>query len=86
MIATFKTPTLRHLDATYPYMHNGDYVPLEDALQEIRRMSELARAGQVRAADDELPRIRISESDIAPLMAFLKTLNEDLKTLNRNYR
>lgn len=79
MIGTFKTPTLRHLDATYPYMHNGDYVPLDGALNEIRRLSELARAGQVRSADDELKKISLSETDIAPLTAFLKTLNEELR-------
>jgi hypothetical protein len=39
----------------------------------------LARAGQVRQADDELPRIKISEADIAPLLAFLNALNEDLR-------
>ncbi len=79
LIGTFKTPGLRHLAYTYPYMHTGAYGSLEDTLAEIMRLSEMARAGEVRAADDELKRISISEADIAPLVAFLKTLNEDLK-------
>jgi hypothetical protein len=42
-------------------------------------LSELARAGKVRQADEQLARINISEADIAPLVAFLRTLNEELK-------
>jgi cytochrome c peroxidase len=79
MVATFKTPTLRNLDFTGPYMHTGDFPSLEDALTEILRMSEMARLGQVRAGDDELANIKLTESDIAPLVSFLRTLNEDLK-------
>ena len=80
MIATFKTPTLRNLNYSRPYMHNGAYPSLESALGELIRLSRRARAGRVRAADDELAKIELSESDIHPLIAFLNTLNEDLKT------
>ncbi len=79
MIATVKTPGLRHLAYTSPYMHNGAYTTLEDTVQELWRLSELARAGQVRAADTELIKIQIGEADIAPLVAFLHSLNEDLR-------
>lgn len=76
MIGTFKTPTLRNLAFSYPYMHNGAFFSLEDALNETARLSALARAGRVRAADEELAKIKISESDIPLLVAFLNTLNE----------
>lgn len=79
MIATFKTPTLRNLAFTGPYMHTGGFSTLESALAELKRLSELARAGKIREGDDELARVRITDADIAPLVAFLKTLNEDLK-------
>jgi len=79
MIATFKTPTLRNLAFTQPYMHNGAYTTLESALEELSRLSVMARAGQVRSADDGLARIKISESDIAALIDFLNSLNDDLK-------
>ena len=79
LIGTFKTPGLRHLAYSYPYMHTGAYGSLEDTLAEIMRLSEMARAGEVRAADEELKRISISEAQIVPLVAFLKTLSEDLK-------
>jgi cytochrome c peroxidase len=79
MIGTMKTPTLRDLAFSYPYMHTGTFTTLESALMELARLSEMARAGQVREADEELARIKITESDIDPLVAFLKTLNDDLK-------
>ena len=79
MIGAFKTPGLRHLAYTYPYMHNGAYTSLADAINEIRRLSEMARAGEIRAADEELKKIRLTESDVTAVIVFLNTLNEDLK-------
>lgn len=79
MIASFKTPTLRNLAFTQPYMHTGGFTTLESALTEIIRLSELAREGKVREGDKQLSRINITEADIAPLVAFLGTLNEELK-------
>jgi cytochrome c peroxidase len=83
MIGTFKTPSLRNLDFSPPYMHTGGYSTIDGALAELIRLSEMARAGKVRQGDEDLARIRISEADIAPLAAFLKTLNEDLNKTNR---
>lgn len=76
MIGAFKTPTLRHLAYSEPYFHSGDYSALEDVLKEIVRLSEMARAGQLREPDEELLKIRLKEADVAVLMAFLATLNE----------
>jgi cytochrome c peroxidase len=78
MIGAIKTPTLRNLAYSYPYMHNGVYPTLDDVVGEIIDMSDLSRAGKVRSADPELSRINISRSDTAVLLAFLKTLNDDL--------
>ena len=83
MIGTFKTPTLRNLEFSPPYMHTGGFATIEDALGELMRLSELARAGEVRAADEELGKVRISGADIAPLTAFLQTLNDDLRKTAR---
>jgi hypothetical protein len=40
-------------------------------------MSALARDGRVRNSSPQLSNVRIAESDIAPLAAFLRSLNED---------
>ena len=78
MVATFKTPTLRDLAFTSPYMHTGGYSSIEETLNEIMRLSQMAREGKIRQADEGLARIRLRQADIRPLTAFLKTLNEDL--------
>jgi cytochrome c peroxidase len=83
MIGTFKTPSLRNLDFSPPYMHTGGFSTIESALAELMRLSEMARGGRVREADEGLAKIRISDADIATLAAFLKTLNEDLKPERR---
>ncbi len=75
-IATFKTPALRNLAATDPYMHNGGYITLEEALDQKIRAAFLARMGQLRNPDPELERIHIFEDDIPALFAFLNTLND----------
>lgn len=83
MIATFKTPTLRHLRFTPPYMHNGAFGTLEDALSELIELSDMSRAGRIREGDDELAKIRLRPDDIPPLVAFLNSLNQDLTPKRR---
>ena len=59
-------------------MHNGAFSSLEEVLRQLIRVSEMSRAGRIRQADEELPKIRLTEADITPLLAFLSTLNEGL--------
>ena len=86
MIAAFKTPTLRNLSYTQPYFHDGSLHTLEDVLTEMIALSEMARAGRLREADEEMAKIKITASDIGPLVAFLNSLNEDLKKLQNRKR
>jgi cytochrome c peroxidase len=79
MIGAFKTPTLRNLAYTQPYFHNGSIQTLEETLGEIIRLSDMARSGRVREGDEELAKIRIGAAEVAPLVSFLNSLNEDLK-------
>jgi cytochrome c peroxidase len=79
MIATFKTPTLRNLKYTQPYFHNGSLHTIEEVLSAMIDLSKLAQAGRLREADEELAKIKITNADISPLVAFLNSLNEDLK-------
>lgn len=73
-IATFKTPPLRNLPSTPPYMHNGLYTTLEAALHQKMEAAFLARMGDLRNPDPELLKIRIMEHDFEPLIAFLNAL------------
>ncbi len=75
-LGAFKTPPLRNLGKTGPYMHNGAYETLEDVIRQKIRASELAKAGKLRNADPELLRMNITEDDVAEIAAFLRTLDE----------
>ena len=74
VFAAFKTPTLRQLGLTDPYMHNGGYATVEQALAQKVRASEFARAGELRSGDPEMAKIRLADEDFPLLAAFLRTL------------
>ena len=76
-LALFKTPGLRGLAFSAPYLHNGSKDTLEDVIRFYRKTSAQARAGTLRNADPALAGIFLTEEDIAPLAAFLRALNED---------
>jgi cytochrome c553 len=76
-IALFRTPSLRDLGHSSPFLHTGRMATVEDTLHFYLRMAGLARAGQLRNGDPELTRISLNEDDIAALAAFLRSLDED---------
>ncbi len=76
-IARFKTPGLRDLGHSEPFMHNGQFDTLDDVIDFYIDISDQARAGTLRNGAPQLQGIALKSSDIAPLVAFLKSLNED---------
>jgi cytochrome c553 len=76
-VARFKTPSVRDLGHSGPYLHTGGKDSIEEVLQFYRDAAALARAGTLRNADPELARIRLSDDDVTALAAFLRSLNED---------
>ena len=76
-IARFKTPGLRDLGHSEPFMHNGQFDTLEQIVDFYREVSDLQRTGGLRNGDRELGGIGLTAQDVALLAAFLKALNED---------
>jgi len=76
-VALFKTPGLRDLGHSDPYLHTGSSRTLEDVVRFYVEASRLARAGVLRNGAVELRRMTIDESDVVPLAAFLRALDED---------
>jgi len=76
-IARFKTPGLRDLGHSAPYMHNGQFVTLDNTVGFYLGSSSAARAGTLRNGANALRGVALIQADIAPLAAFLKSLNED---------
>ena len=80
-IALFKTPDLRDLASSDPYFHTGRFNTLPDVIAFYRNISALARAGAVRNASPKLSGISLESSAVAPLVAFLRSLNEDYQDI-----
>ncbi|MEI6232614.1 MAG: hypothetical protein WCT04_06155 [Planctomycetota bacterium] len=76
-IAHFKTPGLRDLGHSGPYLHTGRMNTLEDVVQFYVKFSALSRADAVRNPDPDISKIQLEDSDVDALAKFLKSLNED---------
>jgi cytochrome c peroxidase len=58
-------------------MHNGQFDTLNDAVGFYLGTSNRARAGTLRNGINAVRGIALLSVDITPLVAFLKSLNED---------
>jgi cytochrome c peroxidase len=76
-IALFKTPGLRDLADSGPYLHTGRKDTLVDVVDLYRTNSSLQRAGALRNGATELSAVSILPTDEASLAAFLTSLTED---------
>jgi hypothetical protein len=76
-IAQFKTPILRDLEDSSPYLHNGSKLQLQDVVQFYIQTSQLARQGLLRDAPAEFRGMSLGSDDINALVAFLLSLTED---------
>jgi hypothetical protein len=76
-IARFKTPGLRDLGHSAPYMHNGQFDTLNNIIGFYLGVSAQARAGTLRNGATQLLGMALVGADIAPLVAFLNSFNED---------
>jgi cytochrome c peroxidase len=85
-LAAFKTPMLRDIEKTGPYLHNGMYDDLEDVIRQKIRVSELAKAGKLVNPDPEYLKMNITEKDVPHIAAFLRTLGEVPENEFRDYR
>jgi len=66
----FKTPTLREIARTAPYMHDGSLVSLEDVVEYYDR------GGNANPAlDSELRPLKLTASEKRSLVAFLRALS-----------
>jgi cytochrome c peroxidase len=58
-------------------MHNGQFDTLADIIRFYLRSAAQARQGTLRNGARNLRGIALTPDDVAPLVAFLKSLNED---------
>lgn len=72
-LGAFKTPTLRNVSQSAPYMHTGGFVTLWDAVEWYRRAAGTDGFVGERAAEAEV--LRLSDEDVNDLVAFLLALD-----------
>jgi cytochrome c peroxidase len=70
---TFKVPSLRNVSRTTPYMHDGRFSTLKEV---IKHYSSISIS---RLKSRELLPLKVTAQDIEDLVAFLKTLDSDVK-------
>ena len=69
----FKTPTLRNVTLTAPYMHNG-------AVRDLEQVIELYRAGgDAPTNDPDMGELDLSQQDVRALIAFMGALTDTNK-------
>ena len=66
----FKTPTLREITYTGPYMHDGRFRTLEEVIEFYNKGG--IKNGQL---DEEVKPLNLTATEKADLLAFLKSLN-----------
>ena len=70
-LGEFKTPTLRNIATSAPYMHNGSFPELRDVLQFYNKLPGEAEIGH---REETLVPLEFSEREKEDLAEFLKTL------------
>ena len=75
-IAKFKTPGLRNIERTAPYMHNGSFATLEDVVKFYNEGGGLGRNLPIEGQDFRVKKLEFNEQQERDLVAFLKALND----------
>lgn len=70
----FKTPTLRNVERTPPYMHGGHFETLEEVVRFYSTLDEEVTVGH---REEMLEPLALSKRQIADLVAFLESLTGD---------
>ncbi|MFL5320069.1 MAG: cytochrome-c peroxidase, partial [Myxococcaceae bacterium] len=68
---TFKTPSLRNVELTGPYFHNGGQATLSQVVHFYNR------GGDFTPQDESIRFIGLSEDEMADIVSFLKSLTDD---------
>lgn len=75
-----KTPTLRNIAETAPYMHDGRFKDLDEVLRHYNLLSAEPAVGH---REESLQPLHLSEKNLAALKAFLHSLTSPVRDLNK---
>ena len=75
--ASFKIPSLRNVELTGPYMHNGSMATLEQVIEFYTRGGNFTNDAKQITRVFPLQNLQFSEQNRRDLVEFLKTLTDD---------
>lgn len=82
-IGLFKTPTLRNIELTAPYMHDGRFLTLEEVVEHYNSgVKHSATLDPIMTKPSKLYGLGLSTSEKKDLVNFLKTLTDTAFTNN----
>lgn len=83
--ATFKVPSLRNIELTPPYMHDGRFATLEEVIDHYDSGIDSSSTLDGALMATRKTGLRLSDQDKADLIAFLKTLTDRSLAKNTDY-
>lgn len=72
----FKTPGLRNVERTAPYMHNGAFKTLEEVVEFYNDGGGRGRGQNPYSQDSKVAKLDLTEQQKKDLVAFMKSLND----------
>ena len=77
-VGNFKVPSLKNVELTAPYMHDGRFATLEEVIEHYNSgvLAHPNLSSQLRNPDNSPVRLNLTAREKAALIAFLKTLTD----------
>ena len=79
-MGSFKTPTLRNIEFTAPYMHNGGFKTLEEVVEFYNEGGGAGLGLKVPNQTLSSDKLELSQAEKKALVAFMKTLSDTIGT------
>lgn len=76
---SFKTPTVRNVEYTFPYMHNGAYKTLEDVMDFYNNGGGKGLKIDVPTQTLGEDKLNLTKGEIADIISFMKALSDSSK-------
>ncbi len=83
--AWFKVPSLRNVELSAPYMHDGRFKTLEDVVNHYDNVKNSSNVDVTFSAQILNGGLKLSNADKAALVAFLKTMTDKTLATNPEY-
>jgi cytochrome c peroxidase len=75
---SFKTPTIRNVELTAPFMHNGAYKNLEDVMDFYNKGGGLGLGLEVPHQTLSSEVLNLSKTEVSDIIAFMKSLTDTI--------